>query len=749
MLRARFVPVAACLAVVAHAGCAWAGDEVDKSFESKLPMGASNMPADSDAQKFTNRLVDATSPYLLQHAHNPVDWFPWGEEAFEKARREDKPIFLSIGYSACHWCHVMERESFENETIAAFLNEHFVSIKVDREERPDVDDIYMTAVQMMTGSGGWPMSVFLTPDLRPFYGGTYYPPRDMMGRPGLISLLSALADAWLNKRQEVIANADDLTRLVRQSLTETSSQGAVGAGLIRHAVEQLEGSFDPDSGGWGRAPKFPSSPSIRLLLREYLRTAEPKLLHMATATLDKMAYGGMYDHLGGGFARYSVDNEWLVPHFEKMLYDNAQLAQAYLEAYQLTKDPLYRRIATETFEYELRDMRDARGGFHSAEDADSEGEEGKFYLWTHDEIVETLGVEDGELFAAYYNVQPSGNFSSHESYHEGKNILHMPLPAETVASQLGMSEDELESRMEPMREKLMNVRSQRVRPGLDDKVLTSWNSLMISAFAQGYHVLGDERYLAAATEAANFILTDMVADTRLLRSHRHGKSAIPAFLDDYAFFVNALIDLYEATFDLTWIEAADEFTTAMIEQFWNDSGGAFHFTAEHHDHVLVRATPTQDGAIPSGNAMAATALLRLAVLTDNSSYREKAERVLAANVDNMQRYPRAFLSGLLAVDLYTHPPIEIAILGEADTPAMREFLHVIHEDFLPNKVVASLDPSATDRAMVETRIPLLSKKTLVSGQPAVYVCKNFTCDTPATTSEMLAEKLETALTQVK
>ena len=707
------------------------------------------MTPDTDTPKFTNRLADATSPYLLQHAHNPVDWYPWGEEAFERARAEDKPIFLSVGYSACHWCHVMERESFENEAIAAFLNEHFVSIKVDREERPDVDDIYMTAVQMMTGSGGWPMSVFLTPDLKPFYGGTYYPPSDMMGRPGFMTLLHALADAWENKRQEVLSNADDLTRLVTQSMTETAGAGNVTPALIEQAVAQLEASFDPEYGGWGRAPKFPSSPSIRLLLREFLRTAEPKLLHMATTTLDKMAYGGMYDQLGGGFARYSVDNEWLVPHFEKMLYDNAQLAQAYIEAYQLTKDPLYRRIATEIFEYELRDMRDARGGFHSAEDADSEGEEGKFYLWTYDEIMGVLGNEDGELFAAYYNVQPGGNFSSHEYYHAGKNILHMPLPADTVASQLGMTEDELEAKMAPLREKLMAVRAQRVRPGLDDKVLTSWNGLMISALAQGYQVFGDMRYLKAAREAAMFILTDMVGDRRLFRSHWHGKSAIPAYLDDYAFFIGALVDLYETTFDLTWIEAADEFTTTMVVQFWNEGGGSFYFTADHHEHILVRATPTQDGAIPSGNAMAASALLRLAVLTDNPGYRAKAERVLGANVENMQRYPRGFLNGLLAADYYCYPPIEIAVVGNPADDATKAFLRVIYEDFLPNKAVACLDPDGTNRATIEARVPLLAQKGLVGGKPAAYVCKNLACERPVTKPKELEEKLETALSQAK
>jgi uncharacterized protein len=707
--------------------------------DSPLSKEGSNMP--SDTHQYTNRLKDATSPYLLQHAHNPVDWYPWGEEAFAKARNENKPIFLSIGYSACHWCHVMERESFENEAIARFLKEHFVSVKVDREERPDVDEIYMMAVQMMTGSGGWPMTVFLTPDLKPFYGGTYYPPVDSMGRPGFLTLLTALADAWENRSEEVFSSAEDLTGLVVKALSETSRGADVTHSLIQAAVSQLESTFDSAHGGFGHAPKFPSSPAIRLLLREYARTGRQKLLEMATVTLDKMAYGGMYDQLGGGFARYSVDNEWLVPHFEKMLYDNGQLAQAYLEAYQLTHDPLYRRIATEIFEYELRDMRDARGGFHSAEDADSEGQEGKFYIWSHEEIMSVLGQEDGNLFTAYYNVQPGGNFNSHEPYHKGLNILHMPVPAHAVAAQWEISEEDLEARMEPLRAKLLALREKRVRPGLDDKVLVSWNALLISALAQGHQVLREDRYLTAATEAAHFILTDMVQDGRLLRTYRQGKSHIPAYLDDYAFFVAALIDLYETTFDLTWIEAADEFTTRMITHFWDEQGGVFFFTMNEHDNLLVRARPTQDGAIPSGNSVAALALLRLARLLDNQAHAEKARRVLQASQENMQRHPRAFLNNLLAADFLLYPPREIAIVGDPSSQQVQQFLQTVHGDFVPNKVLALLDPQASNRIAVEARIPLLSDKTLVDGSPAVYVCRDFTCEQPVTDADSLETKL--------
>ena len=690
----------------------------------------------------TNRLVNETSPYLLQHAHNPVDWYPWGEEAFAAAREQDKPIFLSVGYSSCHWCHVMEREPFDNEEIAAVMNEHFVSIKVDREERPDVDEIYMTAVQAMTGSGGWPMSVFLTHDLNPFYGGTYFPPEDKYGRPGFKTLLTRIAATWNDRRGEVVQNADRLAEHMQDVLSSVVGEsGVLTPELIAKAVQHLKISFDAQDGGFGPAPKFPPSPSIALLLREYQRTKDENVLNMATLTLDKMARGGMYDHLGGGFARYSTDDQWLVPHFEKMLYDNAQLSQVYLEAYQLTKDPLYRKVVQETFEYILSDMRDENGGFFSAEDADSEGEEGKFYIWTRDELTSHLGDKDGELFAAYYNVKRRGNFSSHEDYHKSKNILHTPHRAADIAKKFDLSEEELMSKIAALKKVLLEVRGRRVRPGLDDKILTSWNALMISSFAQGYQIFGDESYREAAEQAARFILTDMTRDGDLLRTHRKGVSRLPGYLDDYAFMIVALEDVYEATFNVEWLEAADGLTESMLEKFWDGERAGFYFTSEEHKNLIIRTRPTYDGAVPSGNAMAAYGLLRLSKFLDRPDYYDKARLMLESNHALMTQAPRGYLKMLCAVDYLLYPPKEIAIAGDRDSEGVKALLRVIQNEFLPNKILAYIDPAQENAKAIGKKVPLLAGKGLVDGLPAAYVCKDFACKLPVTTPEALSEQL--------
>ncbi len=694
------------------------------------------------APKHTNRLIDSTSPYLLQHAHNPVDWYPWGEEAIQKAKDEDKPIFLSIGYSACHWCHVMERESFENEDVAKILNEHFVAIKVDREERPDIDEIYMTAVQIMTGSGGWPMSVFLTPDLKPFYGGTYYPPEDMVGRPGFKTLLRSIADAWVNRRDEVMQSAEQLTQYVRQSQDmRTGTASDVEGELLQDAVNELRGTFDSVHGGWGTAPKFPSSPSIELLLRQYLHTGETDLREMATQTLTEMYRGGMYDHLGGGFHRYSVDAEWLVPHFEKMLYDNAQLSEVYLDAYQASGDPLYARVAREILDYEIRDMQDKGRAFYCTEDADSEGKEGIFYTWRYDEILSHLGEDDGKLFCTYYSVKPEGNFTSHEPYHKGLNILHITQDPHTIAKDAGLTVEELEKRIAASRKKLMAVREQRVRPGLDDKILTLWNGLIVGSLAQAYAILGDDRYRDAATRTANFILTDMSRDGVLLRTCRNGEAHIPGYLDDYAFFTSGLIELYEATFDLRWLAEADRLSQAMIDQFWDESGGGFYFTRAGQEDVLTRTKPTYDGAEPSGNSMAAWVLLRLAKLTDNHEYAEKANRILRINQANMKSAPRGFMKMLCVVDFHLTPTQEIAIAGKEDSDAVHGFLAALYHQYIPNKVVALIDPDSKDAVALEKRVPLLAAKTLVNGQPAAYVCENYACQQPVTTPAAMLKTL--------
>jgi len=712
------------------------GQATDETKEP-APMSAKQ----DSSPKHTNRLIDATSPYLLQHAHNPVDWYPWGEEAFQRAKDEDKPIFLSIGYSACHWCHVMEHESFEDDAVAEILNGHFVAIKVDREERPDIDEVYMTAVQIMTGSGGWPMSVFLTPDLKPFYGGTYYPPEDAMGRPGFKTLLRSIADAWDNRRDEVMKSAGQLTQYVRQSQDmRTAAASDIGTELLHAAADELRETFDPTNGGWGAAPKFPSSPSIELLLRQHAHTGESDLLEMATQTLTAMYRGGMYDHLGGGFHRYSVDAQWLVPHFEKMLYDNAQLSEVYLDAFQATGDPLYARVAREILDYEIRDMQDANGAFHSTEDADSEGKEGLFYIWKYDEIVSHLGDEDGRLFCVYYSVTTGGNFSSHEPYHVGYNILHIAMDPKKIAEQAGLSLEELEQKIAACRQKLMKVREQRVRPSLDDKILTSWNGLIIGSLAQASSVLGENRYREAAERAANFVVTEMKRDGVLLRSHRKGESRIPAYLDDYAFLATGLVDLYEATFDLRWLTEAEQLADAMIGQFWDGTGGGFYFTRAGQEDVLTRTKPMYDGAEPSGNSMAAWALLRIAKLTDNRDYAEKAERILKINQTNMASAPRGFMKMLCVADFYFGPTQEIAIAGDPESEKVVAYLDALHGEFLPNKVVALIDPSG-DASALEERIPLLAAKTLVDGQPAVYVCENYACQKPVTTPEAMLETL--------
>ena len=713
--------------------------------EAKPPLDVLTTPENPTTlttHKFTNRLINETSPYLLQHAHNPVDWYPWGDEALEKARRENKPIFLSIGYSACHWCHVMEHESFENEAVAAILNEHFVSIKVDREERPDLDEIYMTAVQIMTGSGGWPMTVFLTPELKPFYGGTYFPPVDMYNRPGFGTLLRSIHDAWINRREAIDSSAKELGDFVaRAVVAETGDASHLKLDIVTAAARELAGTFDPKYGGFGQAPKFPSGPSIEILLREYRRSGDEKLLHCANFTLRKMYEGGMYDHLGGGFHRYSVDAQWLVPHFEKMLYDNGQLAQAYLEAYQLTKDPLYKRVVEEIFTYVLRDMTDPLGAFHSAENADSEGEEGKFYVWTHAEMTKALPASDVALFTQYYSILPNGNFSSPEHYHDGKNILHITRTPEAIAKEAGIGVDELEKRVAAMRETLLAIRGTRIRPSLDDKILVCWNGLMISAFAKGYQVLGDPRYLEAAQRAANFVLTTMRKDGTLLRSYRAGDARIPAYLDDYAFFIGSLVDLYEASFDMRWLEEANTLSVAMIANFWDVDAGGFFFTTPDHAHLIVRTKPTYDGAEPSGNSMAALALLRLGRLTDNQEFVAKATKILELNAEPMSRQPRGYMKMIAGIELLLDNPREIVVAGNSGSADTQALLGAVRGEFLPNKVVALLDPSWNNVDAVEKALPLLQGKRPANGQAAAYVCMNYACKAPVTTVQALRTEL--------
>jgi uncharacterized protein YyaL (SSP411 family) len=697
--------------------------------------------------KYTNKLSQETSPYLLQHAHNPVDWHPWEEEALAKAKKENKPIFLSIGYAACHWCHVMERESFENEEIAAILNEHFISIKVDREERPDLDDIYMAAVVAISGNGGWPMTVFLTPDLKPFYGGTYFPPDDKWGRVGFKNLILRLHEFWHDdqSRTKLLQDAETLHQIVEQRTSPNlpvDEEAPLNKGLLVNAAKQLEEAFDEKWGGFSDAPKFPPSNSVMFLLRDFKHTGNTRSLEMALFTLDKMWEGGMYDHLAGGFHRYSVDRQWLVPHFEKMLYDNAQLAVVYIEAFQATGNKKYARIAQEIFEYEMTYMTGNAGEIYSTEDADSQGKEGLFYLWERNELDKILGQEDADIFSRYYNVKNSGNFSSHEDYHKGLNILHIRNDTASVAQEFGLTGEQLENKLTEIKKKLREVRDRRARPGLDDKVITSWNALMISAFARGYQVLGDKRYLDAAERAADFVMDQMrTKEGILLRTHRAGESKFFAYLEDYAYSIRAFIDLYEAGFDKKWLFTAEELTVETIAQFWEPKRARLFNTSRYHENLIVRAQTANDSAIPSPVGVTVESLLRLGKLLDNEEYFNMAEHILNSNYLYMEKAPQGYLSLLMNVDSLIHPAKEIAIVGRKESPDTEQLLKAIHSLYIPNRIIAFLDPGSADAEELSKKIPLLSGRTLIEGKAAAYVCENFTCHLPVTSPEKLIQQL--------
>ncbi|MFQ5912532.1 MAG: thioredoxin domain-containing protein [Nitrospinota bacterium] len=685
--------------------------------------------------KRTNRLIHETSPYLLQHAHNPVDWYAWGEEAIGRARREDRPILLSIGYSACHWCHVMEHESFENEGIAAIMNEHFINIKVDREERPDLDDIYMHAVQMLTGSGGWPMTVFLSPDLRPFYGGTYFPPDDRFGRPGFKRVLLTLSEIYRDRRDQIEKSAEQITRNLQSLARVHASSDLLTEGLIHQAVRELEGRFEERYGGFGGAPKFPPSMSLLLLLRAWRKTGRQNLLQMVEKTLTHMGRGGMYDQLGGGFHRYSTDERWLVPHFEKMLYDNALLTPVYLEAYQATGSDFYAQVARETLDYVLREMQDPRGPFYSTQDADSEGVEGKFFVWRPEEIQEHLEDGTAELFCRYYGVTGDGNFE------HGTSILHVDRPLEEVAGELGMTADEAGGKLAEAKRRMLAVREPRVKPGLDDKVLTSWNGLMITAMCSGAQVLEDPRYAEAAEKAAHFVLSEMSQDGLLLRTHRDGRSKLNAYLDDYAFLAAGLLDLYETTFNLRWLREAKRWMGVLIEHFWDEREGGFYFTGKDHEQLITRARSGIDGAIPSGNAVAAGALLRLGILTGEGGLKQKGVELMRVFRLMMEKAPAGFSRFLVALDFYLDTPKEIALVGPPGAEETQSLLREVHRRYLPNKVLALLDPEA-DAEAVGQEVPLLAGKTRLDGKTTAYVCENFTCQSPTHDLDLFAKLLD-------
>jgi uncharacterized protein YyaL (SSP411 family) len=680
------------------------------------------MPAGTVIYKHTNGLIHETSPYLLQHAHNPVDWYPWGDKAFDKAQKEGKPVFLSIGYSTCHWCHVMERESFEDEQIAKIMNEHFVSVKVDREQRPDIDEIYMNAVVMMTGSGGWPLSIFLTPESKPFFGGTYFPPRDNFGRPGFGRVLLSVYEAWKNRRQELVGSASKMGELLQSQINPTDKSN-LSAEILDDAFTNFRNSFDPVNGGFGNAPKFPQTVNLSLLLGYWHRTADNQALEMVEKTLDAMAAGGIYDHIGGGFHRYSTDARWLVPHFEKMLYDQALLGKVYLQAFQITKKERYAQIAREVFDYVLRDMTDPAGGFYSAEDADSEDKEGTFYLWDPKQTASVLGEEQARLFDAYYGVTNEGNFE------EGKTILSITTSIQQLHERLHKDQAAIENILTAARARVFQEREKRIRPHRDEKIITAWNGLMISSLAYGGAVLDEEKYIKAAGRSAEFILNTLYQNGRLMRYYRDGQVVEKAFLDDYAFIAMALLDLYKATFDTKWLTKAKSLTDRMIELFADRDGGGFFLTGKDSEKLIARTKPSSDSVIPSGNSVAALILLKLGRLTMDQRFTKLGGIVLETFSQQLERSPAYSSAMLTALDFQLGPTQEIIIAGNADESDVKQMLKLIHGTFLPNAIVLLHEPDRADSALYDI-VPFIKNQVAIEGKATAYVCENYVCKEP-------------------
>ncbi|MGD8451254.1 MAG: thioredoxin domain-containing protein [Phycisphaerae bacterium] len=710
----------------------------------------------------TNRLINAASPYLLQHAHNPVDWYEWGAEALQKARDEDKPIFLSIGYSACHWCHVMAHESFEDEATAALMNRLFVNIKVDREERPDLDEIYMQATVLMNqGQGGWPMSVWLTPELKPFFAGTYFPPEVRWGRPSFQDVCTRVAAAWTDNREGVAASAERLTRAVAHSLQSSGDEGTISLADVDRAALALAAAFDPERGGMisGGTNKFPPSMAIDLLLRAAARRGPEdaeggRLRELVELTLDAMAHGGIYDQLGGGIARYSTDVRWHVPHFEKMLYDQALVSRAYVDAFQVTGKPLYKRIATEICDYVLADLQAPEGGFYSARDADSEGREGQYYVWTKAEVLAALGERDGELFCAYYDVSEAGNWSDPHEPDTVKNVLRIMRDIDTVARLNDVSADELAERLAAGRQKLLAVRGRRVPPARDEKILAEWNGLMISSLARVGAVLGESRFVEAACRAAEFVLAEQCAGGRLQRASRAGRVTAAAFLPDYAAMIEGLLELYEATFERRWLDHARALNRVVIDHYRDETSGGFYFAADDHERLIVRARDVRDGAVPSGNSMQLMNLLRLSVLLDEPELRVMADRSLEHFAADVIHAPAVAERFLAAAEFALVGPVEIRVAGDPDAADTRALLAEIRREYLPNRVLmlggaASFDDRRPTRRSAATaeersvRSPDAADVRRPRGDDAtaVYVCRGGTCRPPAATVEELREAL--------
>ena len=668
-----------------------------------------------------NRLINEKSPYLLQHAYNPVAWYPWSEEAFSKAKIEDKPIFLSIGYSTCHWCHFMERESFEDEEVASLLNADYVCIKVDREERPDIDSIYMEVCQRLTGSGGWPLTIFMASDKKPFFAGTYFPKYDRMGMHGLLSILQSVSEAWKNDREIILNSSRQILNAINQPDNKVNEE--FKPGLIKDAFSQLEADFDNVYGGFDNAPKFPTPHNLYFLLRYWYNERDKRALEMVEKTLESMYEGGIYDHIGYGFSRYSTDKMWLVPHFEKMLYDNALLSIAYLETYQVTGKRKYAEIAEEIFTYILRDMTSPEGGFYSAEDADSEGEEGKFYIWSADEMVKVLGEADGKKFCSYYGITDEGNF-------EGKNIPNLIKPVSTVIDTIFINE---------CREKLLEIRNKRVHPFRDDKILTAWNGLMIAAMAIGGRVLNKREYIDAAEKAADFIYKNLIRkDGRLLARFRDGEAALSAFLDDYAFLIWGLLEIYESNFRSEYLEKAINLNSDLIKYFWDDKNAGLFVYGSDSEQLIKRPKEIYDGATPSGNSVSALNFLRLARLTGMYELEEKANRLLKEFANSINYYPRGYCFSLIALLFAQSAGKEIVIVSDKRDIEVQKMINIVNEEFRPYAI--SMLYTAENNGL-EQIAPFISAYKSINGKPTAYICQNFSCQAPVTDIQLFKQQL--------
>jgi uncharacterized protein YyaL (SSP411 family) len=699
----------------------------------------------TDQPRQYNRLANESSPYLQQHATNPIDWYPWGNEAFETAKREGKPIFLSIGYSTCHWCHVMEHESFSDQEVADLLNKDFIAIKVDREERPDIDNVYMTVTQALTGSGGWPMTIFMTPDKKPFYAGTYFPKNSRWGKPGMMQLLPKIAEAWRNDRQNVLTSADKITEhIARLSNRQPGSQ--LNKDILDKARQFFVQAFDPENGGFGNSPKFPSPHQLNFLLRRYYHTNDQNALAMVEKTLIRMRYGGIYDQLGFGFHRYSTDAKWLVPHFEKMLYDQAMLIMAYIETFQATGNSFYARVAEEIITYVLRGMTSPEGGFYSAEDADSEGVEGKFYLWTPDEVAGLLGQKEAAVFNTVFNVKTGGNFEEAGSgTNIDQNILHLQKPLGESARIMSVSEDQLRRRLETSRRTLFKARELRIHPFKDDKILTDWNGLMIAAMAKAGRVLENRQYTAAASKAADFVLRNLVTGQgRLLKRYRNGSAGLVAHLNDYAFMVWGLLELYQATYDARYLENAIDLNAKMLKHFWDKQNGGLYMTADDGEKLLFRSKEIYDGAIPSGNSAAAYNLLRLAHLTGNTDYIQKVEDIIKAFSDQIGKYPAGHCMLMVALEYAFNPNYEVVIVGKPQQEDTLGMLAALRRPFIPAKVVLFRPSDDGQAADIIKMAPYTRSMAARNGRATAYVCQDFACKLPTTSIEQMLRNLRPA-----